>query len=122
MIRSTKGVATLKRKESKVVKAQLPKKRKGPTGDSIFISDTSGNESDRPSTVNNGTIQTDSEGDNEERGDIELGMSAFNSYEKEKKKRLRMILRTFEKRVERTNLHLLLPRTRHWLSQRSSLP
>ena len=121
MIHLTKGVATLKRKELKVVKAQLPKKRKGPTGDSIFISDTSGDESDRPSTVDNGTIQMDLEGDNEEREDIELGTSAFNSYEKEKK-RLRMILRTFEKRVERTNLLLLLPHTRHWLSQRSSLP
>ena len=94
---STKGVATLKQKESKVIKAQLPKKRKGPTGDSIFISDTSSDESDRPSTVNNGTIQMDSEGDNEERGDIELGMSAFNTYEKEKKKGLEWYLEHLKK-------------------------
>jgi len=84
MTHSTKGVATLKRKESKVVKVPLPKKRKGPTGDSIFISDTSGDESDRPSTVDSGTIQTDPE-DNEERADIELGTLVFNSYERKKK-------------------------------------
>ena len=67
---STKVVATLKRKASKVVKALLPKKkRKGPTGDTISLSDTSSTKSNEPSIINKST------GDVEEEADAELGMS-----------------------------------------------
>jgi len=105
---STKGTATLKRKQSKVVKAPLPKKRRGPTRDTILLSDTSSNESDNPSIIDSSTVQTDIE--EEEGADIELGMSPFIFYEK---KMLRIMPRTLEKGLERTNLLLLPPSTNH---------
>ncbi|KAF8497259.1 hypothetical protein F5888DRAFT_1803834 [Russula emetica] len=71
---STKVAATLKRKASKVVKALVPKKkRKGPTGSTVSLSDTSSNNSDEPSIIDGSsrtTVQTDME--EEEGADVEL--------------------------------------------------
>jgi hypothetical protein len=85
--RTTKVVATLKRKASKVVKALLPKKkRKGPTGDTISLSNTSSNKSDEPSIIDSSTGQTDAEEaeEVEEAADAQLGMSPLSSCDKKR--------------------------------------
>lgn len=105
MKHSTKVMATLKWKASKVIKALLPKKkRKGLTGDAISLSDTSSTKSNEPSIIDESTS------DMEEGADAELGMSPLYSYNK---KELIMKFRIFEKGLECTDLHLLPSRTHY---------
>jgi len=88
--RSTKVIATLKRKASNVVKALLPKKkRKGPTRDIISLTDTSSNKSDESSIIDGSTGQTDTREaeeaeEVEEAADVELGMLPFSSCDQKK--------------------------------------
>ena len=91
---STKVMATLKQKASNVVKALLPKKkRKGPTVDTILLTDTSSNKSDESPIIDGSTGQTDMREaeeveeveEPEEAADVELGMSPFSSCDQKKK-------------------------------------
>ena len=85
--RSTKVMATLKRKASNVVKALLPKKkRKGPTGDIISLTDTSSNKSDESSIIDGSTGQRDTREveEVEEAADVELGVLPFSSCDQKK--------------------------------------
>ena len=74
-------MATLKQKESNVVNAILPKKkRKGPTGCTIALSNTNSNKSDEPSIIDGstGTGEAEEVEEVEEAADVELGMLPFS--------------------------------------------
>ena len=103
--------STLKRKASKIIKANLQKKKKGPTNDTVSVASTppeTPTQTSENEANESAVVDIDSED-----ADAELGTSLSGPLLSKRYSDV-VSVRAFEKRLERTHLCLLPAYPRHW--------